>query len=260
MSLQEKEARAGVDPLADGSRLDVSPSRGGEGERRLPRTPRTSIRTHDQAPLRPDPCPFPAVVDSAIPKAWDERLAYVISQVGSPPVFASAAVTVTASVLSSPQAWMWAAVYVFLAILPPLLYLVWLVRRGRVTDLDVQLREQRRGPLIFSIACAGLAWLVLALGAAPRLMIVLAGALWLQMALIYGITLRWKISVHSAAAAGAAMLVWSLVGMPLPFLIGVPAIAWSRVCLGRHTVAQTVAGALLGAAIFLIAFSLQRGG
>jgi len=251
LSLQEKEARGGADLLEAESRLGVSPSRGDEW--RLPRTQRTLIQTHDQ-------CSSPAVVDNALPKAWDGRLAYVISQVGSPPVLASAAVAVAASVLSSPQAWMWAAVYVSLAILAPLLYLVWLVRRGWVTDLDVQLREQRWRPLIFSIACAGLAWFVLALGAAPSLMVALAGALWLQMVLICGITLCWKISVHSAAAAGAATLVWSLVGTPLPFLIGVPVIAWSRVRLRRHSVAQTIAGALLGVVIFSAALSLKRGG
>jgi hypothetical protein len=188
------------------------------------------------------------VVDTAIPKAWDGRLAYVVSQVGSPPVLAPAAMALTASVLSSSRAWTWAGIYVFLAVVTPLSYLIWLRHRGVVSDLDVQLREQRIRPLIFTIACAGLAWLAL------------AGALWVQMATIFGITLRWKISVHCASAAGAAAVTCHLLGTPLLLLVGVPLVAWSRVRLRRHTVAQTVAGMALGLAIFQVALALMRGG
>jgi membrane-associated phospholipid phosphatase len=91
------------------------------------------------------------------------------------------------------------------------------------------------------------------LGRAPVQMIVVAGGLWLQMVLIFGITLRWKISVHSAAAAGIATLAWSLAGTVLPLVIGVPVIAWARVRLRRHTIAQTIAGSVLGLTIFLVA-------
>lgn len=198
----------------------------------------------------------PPTVDTTIPKAWDGFLAYMISQVGSPPVLAATAMALIASTLSSPRAWRWAGAYVFLAILTPILYLFWLLHRGRVSDLDVQLREERVRPLIFTITCAGLAWLLLALGGAPLEMVAVAGGLWLQTVVIFGITLWWKISVHSAAAAGVATLVWSLAGTSLPLLIGVPIIAWSRVRLRRHTVAQTIAGAALGFAIFIVAVSM----
>jgi hypothetical protein len=111
-----------------------------------------------------------------VSEAWDGRLAYAISQVGSPPVLTATAIVLNGSTLSSPRAWVWAGIHIFLAVLAPLLYLVWLVRRGWVTDLDVQLRQQRIKPMLFTVVCAGLAWLVLTLGAAPRQMVVLAGA------------------------------------------------------------------------------------
>jgi len=198
----------------------------------------------------------PMVVDKTIPKSWDGLLAYVISQVGSPPVLGAAAMALTAATLSNAHAWAWAGVYVFLAILTPLLHLLWLLHRGRVSDLDVQLREERMRPLLFTIACAMLAWLALALGGAPLEMVVVTGGLALQTLIIFGITLRWKISVHSAAAAGAATLAWALAGTKLPMLIGVPIIAWSRVRLRRHTVPQTIAGAALGLTVFQIALAL----
>jgi membrane-associated phospholipid phosphatase len=149
-------------------------------------------------------------------------------------------------------------VYAFLAILLPVFYLVWLVRGGKVTDLDVQLREQRIRPMVVTVSCAGLAWGVLLLGGAPLQMVVLAGALCVQMAIVFAITLYWKISVHCAAAAGAATVTWFLLGTLFPLLIGVPLVAWSRVRLGRHTLAQTIAGTFLGLSIFLIGFSLVQ--
>jgi membrane-associated phospholipid phosphatase len=187
-------------------------------------------------------------------------LAYVISQVGSPPVLVLTAIVLSASGIASAQAWLWAGVHGLLAVLVPFAYLVWLVRQGGVTDLDVQLREQRMRPLVFALGCTCLGWLVMAIGGAPSQMAILAGALSLQTTLIFAITLRWKISVHSAAAAATATLAWSLIGTPLPLLIGVPIVAWSRVRLQRHSVAQTVAGASLGATTNLAMLAVMGAG
>jgi membrane-associated phospholipid phosphatase len=138
----------------------------------------------------------------------------------------------------------------------PFLYVAWLVKRGDITDIDVRLRKQRAQPLLVTITCTGFAWLVLALGVAPRVMTVMAGALWFQVVAIFIITLRWKISVHAATAAGATTMAWALLGTPLPFLVTVPLVAWSRVRLRRHTLLQTVAGALLGFTVFFAAAAL----
>lgn len=192
----------------------------------------------------------PQIIGSRMPRSWDGWLAAVISNVGSPPVLACFVVALTALKLSSARAWMWGGVYVLLGVLIPLLYVVWLVREGRVTDIDVQLRKQRAQPLLVTITCTGLAWLVLALGLAPSPMTILAGALWLQAVAIFAITLRWKISVHAAMAAGAMTMVWMFLGTALPMLLTVPLVAWSRVRLRRHTTAQTIVGALLGFVIF----------
>jgi membrane-associated phospholipid phosphatase len=166
----------------------------------------------------------------------------------------------TASTLSDPRAWVWTGTYVLFANLVPLLYLIWLLHRGLVTDLDVQIREQRVRPMVFTTACVGLAGFVLTLGAAPSQMIVVASALWVQTVVIFGVTLWWKISVHCTTAAGVATLAWLLMGTPLPLLVGVPLIAWSRVRLRRHTLAQTTAGTMLGLVIFLGTFLLARSG
>jgi membrane-associated phospholipid phosphatase len=182
-------------------------------------------------------------------------VASLISNVGSPPILASLAVMLTAFKMSAPEAWIWGAVYVFLGVLIPFLYVVCSVMRGQITDIHIRLREQRRRPLLITLICAGVGWLVLALGAAPVGMTTVAAALWLQVATILLVTLRWKISVHTAAAAGGATLIWTLLGSAMPFLLVVPLIAWSRIRLRHHTFPQTLAGALLGSIVFFVATS-----
>ncbi len=194
-------------------------------------------------------------------KTWGGRLATAISMVGSPPVLGIAATSLTASVLSAQgrrgeHAWLWAVVSALLAIVAPLAYIMWLLRHGRVSDIDLQIREERTRPLAVSVISSGLAWAVLLLGRAPAELIALSAALWVQTVFILGITLRWKISMHSSAAAGAGTLIWALTGTILPLLVIVPLVAWSRVRLRRHTLGQTVAGAALGFAVFSCALAL----
>jgi len=208
-------------------------------------------------PLASEPTP-----GALLPTAgWDRRLAQAISTIGSPPLvalaalasmaYAAAVATEEAAVVS-----MWAAAYLALAILVPFLYLVYLVRCGEVTDLDVQRREQRPRPLLVAIATTGVAWLVLQFGGAPLPLRVLAGGAWSALVLLAAITLRWKISIHCAAAAGLAVLLWGTfnISPALPGA-GVAAIAWSRWRLQRHTWAQTAAGIALGSAVYWVALA-----
>jgi membrane-associated phospholipid phosphatase len=138
-----------------------------------------------------------------------------------------------------------------------LAYLIALLLRGEVTDIDVQLREQRREPFVVLLVGAVAAGVVLYLGSAPPLLVTAAWAHATEVALILGITTRWKISVHCAAAAGLAVLTYSLGHVSAVAAISaVPLVAWSRVRLGRHTLAQTLAGIGLGTVVFTTALMI----
>ena len=195
-----------------------------------------------------------------VPQRWSERVAYIISLVGSPPVLGLVVVLLLTSLTATLRAWFWGALYASLAILIPLLYVVRLARRGIVSGIDLPRLEERTRPMLFAILCSGLAWLMLVLAGEPTHMLILAGTMWLQMALMFVITLRWKISMHSAVAAGVATVVSCMAGTVAPLLIGVPLIAWSRILLRRHTPAQTVAGAILGLTLFTGALLLMQRG
>lgn len=191
------------------------------------------------------------------PETRGEHIAYWISQIGSPPVMVLAALILTSLTLALPGAWIWVAVYVALALGIPLSCLVWLFRRGKVTDLDVHLREQRRAPMIATLIGLAVGWLVLYLGRAPDYLQLLAGISFVQTLLLGMITLRWKISVHTTTAAGMTITILSIMGLAAaPLVITVPLVAWSRVKLQHHTAAQTIAGTALGSAVSLAAVLL----
>ena len=192
-----------------------------------------------------------------VPRNGSERIAHWISLVGSPPVMGVLGVALIIMLSDIPSPWMWGTIYVTAAIGLPLLYLVWLVRRGTVTDIDVQLRKQRSRPFLAMMAGQAIAWFLLTVSEAPAPLPLIAGAYLTQTSLIFIITLRWKISVHTSTAAGVTVAVWRTVGLvALPLALTLPLITWSRVKLGRHTVRQTLAGTALGAGVFLTALLL----
>ena len=194
-----------------------------------------------------------------IPHNWSERLAHWISLVGSPPVMGILGVVLILLLSDTPSPWTWGSIYVGAAIGLPLLYLVWLVRKGAVTDIDVQLRKQRSRPFLAMMAGQAMAWFLLNIGGAPSPLPLIAGAYLTQTTLIFLITLRWKISVHTSTAAGVTVAVWGTLGsVAVPFALTLPLIVWSRVKLRRHTLGQTLAGTALGGSVFLTALLLGR--
>jgi membrane-associated phospholipid phosphatase len=186
--------------------------------------------------------------------ALGERVATWVSHAASPPVLGILSALLL-SIGGITWAWEWSVNFVVLVILLPAAYVAWLFARGKITDLHVPVREQRTRPYLMALAASFGAWALFTWWPAPPLHRVIALAALLQAAVFFLITLRWKISLHSAAAANLAVVGWMVLGAAgLLLAVGVPAIAWARVRLHRHTVAQTVGGALLGAATTLVAF------
>lgn len=203
----------------------------------------TAIELENGFPV-PITAPLHAIVK---PHTKGEYVAYGISQIGSPPVWGLFALALITTTLTFPNAWPWLGLYFLLDVLTPLSFLVWQLRRGSITDLDIQLREQRRNTLLVTIAGFALTWLAMWIGKAPPALTLMAGAGMLQWIIIFGITMRWKVSIHSTSAAGVAILILRIFGLSAaPLVISIPLIAWSRVKLRHHTPAQTIVGTILG--------------
>jgi membrane-associated phospholipid phosphatase len=193
-------------------------------------------------------------------RAYADQLANAVSTVLSPPVLAAAMIAIAAAASHLAVAWIWAVVALTLCLLAPMGYLLWLFRRGVVSDLDVQQREERARPLAGTLAAMFTAVVILRVASAPPALLAVTGAQLAQTALVLIITLRWKISVHGAAVAACVALLLYVVGHQAALaLLALPLVGWSRVRLHRHTPAQTVAGALLGGLVTGAALVLATG-
>ena len=179
------------------------------------------------------------------------RVARVITEALQPPV------TVALLLLLSPAmepgfpgtVWFGAVAVLFVCVLP-LAAVVLLVRLGKVTDHHVSDRKQRAPVLAMSVVSllAGLA--VLLSINAPYSVIVVVLAIVGGVVVLAVISLFWKISGHAGAMALTAVISVLILGVQwLPLLLLVPAVGWSRVVLRAHTVAQVVAGALIGGGV-----------
>lgn len=197
----------------------------------------------------------PPAVDRGPARAF----AVLVSQVGSPPVLAVALAFLAAWKAGGGSAYGWATVHMGLMVLFPLAYLFTLMRRGQVSDVDVYHREERWRPFLATVTGSWIGWALLQTFGAPESMTGVAGVLALEAAVIFAVTLGWKISLHCATLAVTAAVVWKLTGSPVALALGIPLMIWSRLLLKRHTPAQTIAGTLLGILLVVLFFDLFAG-
>jgi membrane-associated phospholipid phosphatase len=187
------------------------------------------------------------------------RLARIVTEVFAPSPLAAIVLIIVAWRYSATtgEALKWAVLGILFAPVTPLVYLLRQLRRGRVTDHHVRLREQRAGIILFTLVCGFAALVVLLRLGAPAQVIglVCSGAAGLIVA--FAITRYWKISIHTGVAAGIVVVFVELFGWVMLLLAPLVAlIGWARVRVGDHTPGQAAAGALIGATVSGITFAL----
>ena len=190
-------------------------------------------------------------------KAHDETMARWVSNVLCPPVVATFfAIAFVSYIVPDPRmSWRWMVFALLLIALPPLAYVIWLVRRGELDDIHMPVRETRLKPLSVMLAWILVCAFMLQKWNAPRSLDLLLLAVLLQTSVLSLITLFWQISFHSAAisaAAATAVAIGGTTAWPITITLLVPLVGWSRVRLRRHTLRQVTAGCLVGATLALL--------
>ena len=143
----------------------------------------------------------------------------------------------------------------FTAVLPTL-FITAGVRGGRWSDRNVGARRPRLIVLAFITASVAAGLILLLVLGAPRLLTGYLAFMLASVAMLALVTVVWKISIHCAVASGSvAILALSFGPLVLPFYVLVALLGWSRVALKDHTVAQVVAGAVLGAGAAALAYA-----
>jgi len=194
------------------------------------------------------------VSPEAILTGWRTWIARRISDLLSPPVL-TGGLAILLTRLATPTwtlALTWSALYVVLADLLPLAYLIRLLRKGTVSDLHLGIRAERIRPLLVTMACLAAAFSGALLLQAPRTLLVFLGLSLIQGLILTAVTTIWQISFHAAAATAliaASGVVYGIVAALIlaPILI---IVGWARMHLRRHTFRQIAAGAIVAGTLF----------
>jgi membrane-associated phospholipid phosphatase len=143
----------------------------------------------------------------------------------------------------------------FTAVLPTL-FISYGVRHGRWSDRNVGPRRPRLVVLGFITASVAAGLAVLLVAGAPRLLTGYLAFMLASVAVLALVTVVWKISIHCAVASGSvAILALTFGPLVLPAYALVALLGWSRVAVKDHTVAQVVAGVVLGAGAAALAYA-----
>lgn len=183
------------------------------------------------------------------------RLARTISNVASPPVmFAVLGLALSLHVLPALPALAWAAVYGFFVSLAPILFVLHLLRSGRIVELHMSDTRERHLPYLVAMLGSLVVIGLLLAFEGPELLVCLALFNLVTLLAIALINLRWLISFHAAAVMALDTIV-ALVFGPIAGLAATPLVALVvgvRLYLRRHTVGQLIGGLLLGAGSVLL--------
>lgn len=149
--------------------------------------------------------------------------------------------------------WLW-LILPFM-VLPPVAYILWLVRVGYLEDFYMPRRDTRLRPLGVTVL-----WLILGLSTlqyfgVPILVQIIGTTIVLLISVLAVITLFWKISFHAASVSAATLTFVLIMGwVSWPSLLLIPLVGWSRVRLKRHTTQQVIAGSIAGLIIAVVMF------
>lgn len=188
------------------------------------------------------------------------RWARVISNLLSPPMVWATLVFVIAFHFAENrlQGLVWALTYGILVCLMPILYIAWRVRSGKISDLHMKERQERIIPFAVSIGCAILAWIVLRMMNAPSILPLIAAITLVELAVMLLITFAWQISMHAMSISVAVVATGIVFGAAPALAVSplLPIVGAARLRLHRHTLAQVIAGAIVGAIIPLIVLAI----
>ncbi len=150
-------------------------------------------------------------------------------------------------------------IYTFIFFLVIAAFVLYNVKKGVFTDMDVSKRQQR--PILFKFFfILGSIYLVgLFLFGGPEILLYIVVSIMLSIIVVSLLNKKIKLSLHVAtlsALLSAVTVYYRGYSFFLLFLI--PLIAWSRVKVKRHSVEETVVGAIVGSALSLSTYTILK--
>ena len=183
------------------------------------------------------------------------RAARIYSNVVSPPtIFAALGLALAWHQLPQWPGFLWAAVYGLIVSLAPIIFVLYLLRTGRIKELHMSNTSERHWPYITAVLCAAIAYGIIVSFDGPDLLRCLSLFNIIELSTLGLINIFWLISIHATGVMAAFMIVglvfgWAASLIVIPFVISV---CWVRLYLKRHTPTQVTAGLALGVASVLV--------
>jgi len=160
----------------------------------------------------------------------------------------------TSSVLDAVK---WLLISIAVSILPVFGVIIYLVRSQKVENVFINVRKQRTKLYLLASVCAGVGCISLPYLEAPLTLIATFVAGLSAVVVFMCINFLWKISLHTALiTASVAILIILYGSIAAITVVLVPLIAWARIELKQHSLAQAAAGALLATLVVVIVFYL----
>lgn len=151
----------------------------------------------------------------------------------------------------------WSLISIAASILPVFLFIIYLVRKQKLESPFINVRKQRTKIYLLAGVFAGVGCIIFPyLEAPPTLRATFVAGL-SAVVVFMCVNLLWKISLHTAFVTASVTVLIILYGSIAAVTVAlVPLIAWSRIELKHHSLAQVAAGALLAALIVVVVFYL----
>ena len=179
-----------------------------------------------------------------------------ISDVLSPPViWGFLAFPIAFREADSPeQALVWALTYCLMVCVLPAAFIGLMVWRGHITDMHMEVRQERIRPFLVSLIGTGIAWGMLRLMGAPPLLPMFAVVSFILLTTMLIVTTVWQISMHSMSITCAVVATGALYGVVPALLVSplIPVVGVARIKLRRHTLAEVVAGGFVGGFVTML--------
>ncbi len=188
---------------------------------------------------------------------WRKRVARLASNILNPFLVSLAMLSLLSfeSTNSPLEGLKWLSISIAFSVLPVLIVTASLVRSHKLDSIFIYARRQRNRIYLLAAVCTAAGCAVLNFLGAPLVLVAAFVAGLLTVVAFMGINLMWKISVHTAFVAASVTILTIMYGAAISLTaVLVPAIAWARLEMEHHSLAQVVGGAILASFIAVVVF------
>ena len=128
----------------------------------------------------------------------------------------------------------------------PLITIYYFIRLGKVSSFDAPIKEHRIELLAIAAIYNAVGFILLWHMGAPPIVNGLMFCYAVNTAIVWRITMAWKISIHMIGLGGPIVAIW-LAGHEYPLLMGsiLVTVGVSRLFLKAHTFSQIIVGMIL---------------